>query len=286
MPKSQVIKHSDVAAMLRLIGECRELGDDPAIWRQHFLGVIAKLIDADLSSGGEVTGCLTGRVASPGVALWGFDHGFNLDGLRILWEWNVVDPDFSQLWVKFRDRLRESPAGATVARYQVFSNEPWERSPDYQQAMRTLGVDAVMHSFHQLPSGDGVFEGCCWFRARGRAEFDEREVALVSLLHQEAVRLIGGPLARFDEPGPSQLPRRVRQTLRCMLEGDSDKQIAARLSLSLHTVNQYAKRIYRHFGVSGRSELLARWVRRGWKLQADWDVTDSEHAAQYPVTDF
>ena len=286
MPKSQLIKQSDVTAMIRLIGECRELGDDPAIWRHHFLAVVSKLIDADMGSGGEVTGCLAGRVASPGVALWGFDHGFNLDGLRILWEWNVVDPDYSQLWVRFRDRLRASPAGSTAARYQVFSDDPWERSPDYQQAMRTLGADAVMHSFHQLPAGGGAFEGCCWFRTRGRAEFDEREVALVTLLHQETTRLIGGPLARFDEPGPSQLPPRARQTLRCMLEGDTDKQIAARLALSTHTINQYAKRIYRHFGVSGRSELLARWVRRGWKLQAAWDVPDLEHAALYPVSEF
>jgi DNA-binding CsgD family transcriptional regulator len=125
--------------------------------------------------------------------------------------------------------------------------------------MRTLGADAVMHSFHQLPSGGDAFEGCCWFRARGRAEFDEHEVALVTLLHQEAVRLIGGPLARFDEPRPP----RVRQTLRCLLEGDSDKQIAVRLTISTHTVNQYAKQLYRHFGVSDRHELLARWVRRG-----------------------
>ena len=52
--------------------------------------------------------------------------------------------------------------------------------------------------------------------------------------------------------------------LRCLLEGDSDKQVAARLRLSPATVNEYTKRIYRHFRVTSRAELLARWVRRGW----------------------
>jgi DNA-binding CsgD family transcriptional regulator len=52
--------------------------------------------------------------------------------------------------------------------------------------------------------------------------------------------------------------------LKCLLEGDSDKQIAARLELSSHTVNEYVKRVYAHFGVTTRTELLARWVRRGW----------------------
>jgi DNA-binding CsgD family transcriptional regulator len=48
------------------------------------------------------------------------------------------------------------------------------------------------------------------------------------------------------------------------LEGDGDKQIAARLVLSKYTVNQYTKLIFRHFGVNSRPELLARWVRRGY----------------------
>jgi DNA-binding NarL/FixJ family response regulator len=73
-----------------------------------------------------------------------------------------------------------------------------------------------------------------------------------------------------EEPAPTQLPHRLRQVLRCLLEGDSDKQIAARLTISPYTVNQYTKIIYRHFGVSARSELLARWVRRGWGGRFAW----------------
>ena len=63
---------------------------------------------------------------------------------------------------------------------------------------------------------------------------------------------------------------RVRQVLQCLLEGDSDKQIACRLSISRFTVNQYTKIIYGHFGVQSRTELLARWVRRGWGGRFPW----------------
>ena len=38
--------------------------------------------------------------------------------------------------------------------------------------------------------------------------------------------------------------------------------LAARLSLSPNTVHHYIKAIHRHFRVSSRSELLARWVGR------------------------
>ena len=50
-----------------------------------------------------MTGCLNGVRDSPGVVLWGFEHGFNVDGLRIIWEWNAIDPKRSILWRRFDD---------------------------------------------------------------------------------------------------------------------------------------------------------------------------------------
>jgi DNA-binding CsgD family transcriptional regulator len=82
--------------------------------------------------------------------------------------------------------------------------------------------------------------------------------------------LVGDSLARFHEPAPADLSPRLRQVLRRLLEGDSDKQIAARLRISWYTVNQYTKIVYRHFGVQGRAELLARWVKRGWGARCAW----------------
>jgi DNA-binding CsgD family transcriptional regulator len=72
------------------------------------------------------------------------------------------------------------------------------------------------------------------------------------------------------EPSPAALPPRVRQMLKCLLEGDGDKQAAVRLKLSRYTVNEYTKQIYRRFGVQGRAELLARWVKRGWGARCAW----------------
>jgi DNA-binding CsgD family transcriptional regulator len=62
--------------------------------------------------------------------------------------------------------------------------------------------------------------------------------------------------------GAAPLPRRQRQTLELLLAGDAEKQIAARLSISRHTVHVYVKSLYKRFGVSSRAELLARWVQR------------------------
>lgn len=58
----------------------------------------------------------------------------------------------------------------------------------------------------------------------------------------------------------ADLPPRVRQTLGRLLAGDSEKQIAARMGLSPHTVHCYVKTLYRSFEVSSRGELLSRFV--------------------------
>ena len=40
------------------------------------------------------------------------------------------------------------------------------------------------------------------------------------------------------------------------------REVAAKLNLSRHTVHVYVKSLYRHYQVSSRGELLARWVRQ------------------------
>ena len=58
------------------------------------------------------------------------------------------------------------------------------------------------------------------------------------------------------------LSPRQRQTLELLLAGNAEKQIAARLAISRHTVHVYVKSLYKCFGVCSRAELLARWVQR------------------------
>jgi len=51
---------------------------------------------------------------------------------------------------------------------------------------------------------------------------------------------------------------RMRDTLDVLLLGATDKEIAAELGISPHTVRQYVKAILRAYGVSGRGQLIAR----------------------------
>ena len=82
--------------------------------------------------------------------------------------------------------------------------------------------------------------------------------ALGDQLPPASATLRGGPM-----PETADLAPRLRQTLQHLLDGDSEKQIAAKLALSRHTVHVYVKGLYRHFGASSRAELLSRWVKTG-----------------------
>jgi len=65
-----------------------------------------------------------------------------------------------------------------------------------------------------------------------------------------------------DSLRPERLSPRMEQTLLSLLGGDSEKQVAAKLGLSQHTVHVYVKQLYRKYGVSSRAELLARWLQK------------------------
>lgn len=65
----------------------------------------------------------------------------------------------------------------------------------------------------------------------------------------------------FGAATRKDLSPRMRQTLRCLLVGDQEKEIARHLKLSQNTVHVYVKALYRQYQVSCRGELLSKFLR-------------------------
>ena len=70
MSKSSQLRVQDVRALFGLAGECRDLGDDGAAWRWHFLDRLGSLVGADMSVKGEMAGCLSSKNIDLGVVFW------------------------------------------------------------------------------------------------------------------------------------------------------------------------------------------------------------------------
>jgi DNA-binding CsgD family transcriptional regulator len=98
-------------------------------------------------------------------------------------------------------------------------------------------------------------------RGRGDAAVKRELVAAWCKMALPSATVSGGPPAGLANDDP--MAPRMRQTLRHLLTGDSEKQIASKLEISQHTVHVYVKRLYRYYGVSSRGELLARFVAGG-----------------------
>lgn len=109
-------------------------------------------------------------------------------------------------------------------------------------------------------------------RQRGGASSARRAIELDNRGATVTLRLLNDPRASgwtmLVEEKPwglqrlagSPLPPRLQRVLEQLLTGRSEKEIAAALALSPHTVHEYAKQIYRHFGASSRPELMARFI--------------------------
>ena len=93
-----------------------------------------------------------------------------------------------------------------------------------------------------------------------RQPFTGRERALLHIAHTEASWIYQGDVLLATRGGMSVSPRQ-RQVLDYLLAGHGEKQIADKLRLSPNTVHHHIKALHRHFGVSTRSELLAKWVK-------------------------
>lgn len=252
MPRSTTLRLTDLRAVHQLVGECRDLGDDPNAWRRHLLAELGRLVGTGFGVAAEVGAALRPNRHDLGAADWGAENGFDRDGwLRVL---DGFQQDaFSNLLVNAYVARLPAGAGVCWSRTDLMPDRDWYRSFYYQGLQRTLGGDHATACLVPVPNTAGDLSEFYLMRAIGEPDFTARQKAVVQEAVAAVAPLIGGPLARFNEASPADLAPLARRVLRCILEGDSDKQVMARLRLTRHTVNQYAKVIYRHFGVRSRA---------------------------------
>src|SRR5262245_25782725 len=127
------LRAAEFHTLYQLVGECRELGDDPVLWRRHLFAGLAGLTGAGVVMGGEVAGVRTGRTAHIGLTDWGGENGFD----RVGWDRAAAE-------ISADPRLSRTPAmstyfermkavdGVSLSRVDLVRDAEWYRSWDYE----------------------------------------------------------------------------------------------------------------------------------------------------------
>ncbi len=205
------------------------------------------------------------NAAAGGVVL---DKGFQLDGTGGIAGITRIGMDPSYADFLFGDRrerglnpclvamMSQSPdEGVTSSRDDLLRE--WTRSVYFNECAKPEGFSHMLCSTRTLGVSH-VVDGFAFWRATGDHAFTDEDQAIIRILQHECPPFF----ADLEVP----LSPRARATLEHLLRGASDKEIAAHLTLSPHTVHQYIKTIYRAYGVHSRWELISLF--RGRRSQS------------------
>jgi DNA-binding NarL/FixJ family response regulator len=256
MSKSQRLRSQELRRVYQLVGECRELGQDALAWHRHMLEGLTRLVGAAVSTSMELQPGADGQLGG----VFGVDAGWATASQRAFYFEQYVAGDGFRGAVTFQRFTAVRSRHLTRSRQQVVPTTEWDRSFEFNETRRPLGLDDLLASVVWLQDPPALY-GFVLNRPLGEPPFGPRECRLAHLLLQELARHLGRALAR--QPGGLfvALPVRLQQTLRCLLEGDSEEQAALRLGLSRCTLHEYVSDLYRHFEVNSRAEMLARCYR-------------------------
>jgi DNA-binding CsgD family transcriptional regulator len=160
-----------------------------------------------------------------------------------------------------------------LCRTAAIDDAAWFSSEFFTQIAEPLGIDDTIHSALMLCDSELVSILHVYRAADAPLQFGPEDCAAAALLHEHLLSRLRCDLpAAVDSPHLASMPHaaaaaqhlspKQRVALRLLLSGDSEKQIAAKLRRSPHTVHMHVKAIYRTLGVTSRAELFSQFLQR------------------------
>lgn len=149
-------------------------------------------------------------------------------------------------------------------RQDLVSDADWYPSEHVRTTRARIGVDAAIYA--GLPTRQlGVWVGAGFHRCVGQPQFTEveRELVRIFLLGSRPLFEAFHGAGKASGPFLAKLTPRQRELIFALMQGFSAKEIAARMGLSVHSVNTYCNRLFRQLNISGRGELIRLCQDRG-----------------------
>lgn len=262
MGKSERVSIAAELAVVRLVNECRESGDDSTAWQLRFVAGLIRLTGGMIASVGPLPPIRPGEVGRlPDWVDTQTDGGWPTAAIRERWLAWGRDPCQVMKHPAVPRFFARPEADLTMVRRELVEDDAWDHSDFVNERLRPDGMDEGLVS-RQLVPVVGVSYMLTLVRATGDRPFTAATRRVVELAQRELAPHLGRSLLLTTQPNRHGLTLRAREVLDCLLDGDSEKQAALRLGLRATTVHGHVKRLYVHFGVASRAELLAYFLRR------------------------
>ena len=250
------LQYYRVRELLRLIQDASELSGDYSTRKIFVLNSLLRTFDAQVAISCTLSNCLPHRRYNC-VSL-----------LDVGWP----DPVQRSIAYSYFDGPRNSPVEQIVSlsakqvtrtRQQIIADDEWYSSPHALEICRPAGIDHFICSVQRLPRS-GWRSCLSVHRAWGdKRPFTRQDRALFHLLQLQFAKLNQtDPAYRAGEETGEQLTGRATVVLTHLLQGMSEKQIARQVNLSVHTVHTYVARLYTHYRVHSRAELLVACLKQ------------------------
>lgn len=238
--------------VVELVRESFELGAATEPARQHVVESLRNLI------GAEVVACVNDTSFAVGLR-GGITHvtlaGFDAGTATVFSTHQEYGSDFNPYIQRMISRVATVPMNTvtTLADQEVIERSTWNKSTWVNDYVRPARLDRFLGSMRLV--GPHIAHGFGLMRSAGSTPFTDEDQEVMQLVHMGLGDVF--PQAAVRET----LAPRVQQTLDALLDGSCDKDIAARLGISPHTVRQYVKTIFKAYGVSSRLELAAQLLK-------------------------
>jgi DNA-binding CsgD family transcriptional regulator len=153
-------------------------------------------------------------------------------------------------------------AGSVITRFGVAPALPECLHDSRPDEAGSCGASvAFAYSLFYAARADGVGIGAISLYRDALRPYSREECRRLNDFHSRLGWLYESAMsatANPNHPAGAPLQPRLLKVLEELLSGHSEKQVAAKLNYSPHTIHTYVKAIYKHYEVSSRSELLAR----------------------------
>lgn len=251
------MQNGDVALVVSIIAGALDPSIEMSMRERKLaiVGEVSRIIEADVWI--WVTGTINPKIRGDAMVTSFVDEGFDTQNERADFLRVMIHPELTPVvTAPFYDAVR-THTPITKRRQQLISQSRWKAAP-ISSVWSKIGFDDFIISVH--PVGKSGHSAVGFHRRKGRPLFTARQSDIAHLVLQNVTWLHRAQENEAVATVAIGLSPRERQVLLFLIDGDSRKQIARKLSLSEHTVNDYLKAIYRKFDISSRAELLAKFI--------------------------